>query len=162
VPENKCDAWWQAFRTAIKSFDPEAISVGEHWGGAGQWLLGNQQDGTMNYRFCDAVINFVDSGGIDPNTGHDTHEAYTASQFDAHLQAVLEEYPLPAAYASMNLVDSHDTGRILWELGDTPGASAGQVALAKQKLRLISLFQMTWIGAPTIHYGDEAGQSQTT
>ncbi|HEX8036776.1 MAG TPA: alpha-amylase family glycosyl hydrolase, partial [Ktedonobacterales bacterium] len=62
----------------------------------------------------------------------------------------------------MNLVDSHDTGRILWELGDTTGSSAAQIAQAKQTLRLIALFQMTWVGAPTIYYGDEAGQTQST
>jgi cyclomaltodextrinase / maltogenic alpha-amylase / neopullulanase len=159
--ESKSDDWWQAFRTAVKSYDPEALVVGEHWGDASQWLLGNQEDGTMNYRFRSAVLGFFDHGGIDQDQGHDSQIAYTASQFDAHLQAVLEEYPLPAVYASMNLVDSHDTGRILWELGDTPGATPDQVALAKQKLRLIALFQMTWIGAPTIYYGDEAGQTQT-
>ncbi|HEX8982150.1 MAG TPA: alpha amylase N-terminal ig-like domain-containing protein [Ktedonobacterales bacterium] len=162
VAESKSDAWWQQFRTAIKSIDPNAISIGEHWGDASQWVLGDQQDGTMNYRFRDAVINFFDKGGIDADTGHDSHEPYTASQFDAHLQTVLENYPAAAVYASLNLVDSHDTGRILWELGDTTGASADQIARAKQTLRLIALFQMTWMGAPTIYYGDEAGQTQTT
>jgi cyclomaltodextrinase / maltogenic alpha-amylase / neopullulanase len=162
VAEGKSDAWWRAFRTAIKAMAPDAISIGEHWGDASEWLLGDQQDGTMNYRFRQAVLDFFDNGGIDPDPGHDNGIAYTASQFDAHLQAVLEEYPLPAVYASMNLVDSHDTGRILWELGDVPGASSDQIALAEQKLRLIVLFQMTWIGAPTIYYGDEAGQTQTT
>ncbi|MGZ3600913.1 MAG: alpha-amylase family glycosyl hydrolase, partial [Ktedonobacterales bacterium] len=162
VAESKSDGWWQQFRTAIKSIDPEAISIGEHWGDASQWLLGDQQDGTMNYLFRDAVINFFDKGGIDPDTGHDNHETFTPSQFDAHLQKVLENYPQAAVYSSMNLVDSHDTGRILWELGDTTGSSAAQIAQAKQTLRLIALFQMTWIGAPTIYYGDEAGQTQST
>lgn len=160
--DQKSDSWWQAFRLAIKSFDPEAVLIGEHWGDASQWLLGNQEDGTMNYRFRAAVLGFFANGGIDPDTGHDSQVPYTASQLDAHLQAVLQEYPLPAVYASMNLVDSHDVGRILWELGDTPGATPDQVALAKRKLRLIALLQMTWIGAPTIYYGDEAGQTQIT
>ncbi|HEV2237694.1 MAG TPA: glycoside hydrolase family 13 protein [Ktedonobacterales bacterium] len=160
--DQKSDAWWQAFRAAIKAFDPEAIAIGEHWGDASEWLLGNEEDGVMNYRFRAAVLGFFDGGGIDPDTGHDSMIPYTASQFNDHLQAVLEEYPLPAVYASMNLVDSHDVGRILWELGDTPGATPDQVALAQQKLKAIALFQMTWIGAPTIYYGDEAGQTQTT
>ncbi|HEY7834810.1 MAG TPA: glycoside hydrolase family 13 protein, partial [Ktedonobacterales bacterium] len=160
--DQKSDAWWQAFRSAIKAFDPAAIAIGEHWGDASQWLLGNEEDGVMNYRFRAAVLGFFDGGGMDPDTGHDSMVPFTASQFNDHLQAVLEEYPLPAVYASMNLVDSHDVGRILWELGATPGASPDQVALAKQKLMAIALFQMTWLGAPTIYYGDEAGQTQTT
>jgi cyclomaltodextrinase / maltogenic alpha-amylase / neopullulanase len=160
--DQKSDAWWQAFRTAIKAFDPDAISIGEHWGDASQWLLGNEEDGVMNYRFRAAVLGFFAGGGVDPDTGHDSQIPYTASQLNDHLQAVLEEYPLSAVYASMNLVDSHDVGRILWELGDTPDATPQQVALAKQKLKAIALLQMTWIGAPTIYYGDEAGQTQTT
>jgi glycosidase len=161
-PESKSDAWWEAFRTAVKSYDPDAVLIGEHWGDASQWLLGTQDDGTMNYRFRTAVLGFFANGGIDPDPGHDTQVAFTASEFDAHLQAVLEEYPLPAVYASMNLIDSHDVGRILWELGDTTGVTLDQIALAKQTLRLIVQFQMTWIGAPTIYSGDEAGQTQTT
>jgi glycosidase len=160
--DQKSDAWWQAFRTAIKAYDPDAIMIGEHWGDASQWLLGNEEDGVMNYRFRTAMLGFFDGGGIDPDHGHDSQVAYTATQLNDHLQIVLQEYPLPAAYASMNLVDSHDVGRILWELGDTPDATPQQVALAKQKLKAIALLQMTWIGAPTIYYGDEAGQTQTT
>ncbi|HEU5347148.1 MAG TPA: glycoside hydrolase family 13 protein [Ktedonobacterales bacterium] len=161
APESKSDDWWQAFRTAIKSYDPDAVLIGEHWGDASQWLLGDQDDGTMNYRFRSAVLSFFADGGIDTAPGHDPQFSFTASQFMAHLQSVLDEYPRPAVYASMNLLDSHDVGRILWELGGGAGATPSQVALAKQKLRLIVLLQMTWIGAPTIYYGDEAGQTQS-
>jgi alpha-glucosidase len=51
----------------------------------------------------------------------------------------------------MNLVDSHDTERILYDLGEN-----------KNELRLVAAFQMTWLGAPTIYYGDEAGQTGAT
>jgi cyclomaltodextrinase len=160
--EQKSEFWWQQFRASIKAMDPDAIMIGEYWGDASEYVLGDQMDGTMNYRFRRAALSFFDHGGIDPDSGHDNDAPATATQFDAELQSVLEEYPLPAVYASMNLVDSHDTGRILWELGDSPGASPDQIAQAKQTLRLIVQFQMTWIGAPTIYYGDEAGQTQTT
>ncbi|HEX9056267.1 MAG TPA: glycoside hydrolase family 13 protein [Ktedonobacterales bacterium] len=161
APESKSDDWWQAFRSAIKTDDPGAVVIGEHWGDASEWLLGDQQDGTMNYRFRDAVLSFFARGGSDMEPNHDPQVTFTATQFDAHLQAILEEYPRPAVYASMNLLDSHDVARILWELGGGAGAAPDQVALAKQKLRLIALLQMTWLGAPTIYYGDEAGQTQS-
>jgi glycosidase len=46
----------------------------------------------------------------------------------------------------MNIVDSHDTARILTDLGGK-----------RQSLEPVVLYQMTWPGAPTIYYGDEAG-----
>jgi glycosidase len=51
----------------------------------------------------------------------------------------------------MNIVDSHDTSRILTDLGGN-----------KQALELVVLYQMTWPGAPTIYYGDEAGLQGNT
>ena len=62
----------------------------------------------------------------------------------------------------MNLVDSHDTARILWTL--TPGpdndeAKSDPAALAegKAKLRLVSAIQLTFPGMASIYYGDEVG-----
>ena len=63
----------------------------------------------------------------------------------------------------MNLLDSHDTERLLWTL--TPGAEtpaareqdAANVAAGKQRVRLASLIQFTVPGAPTVYYGDEVG-----
>jgi fibronectin type 3 domain-containing protein len=65
----------------------------------------------------------------------------------------------------MNLLDSHDTERLLWTL--TPGAetradkeqNGGNLAAGKQRLRLASLIQFTVPGAPTVFYGDEVGLS---
>ena len=63
----------------------------------------------------------------------------------------------------MNLLDSHDTERLLWTL--TPGAEtraareqdAANVAAGKQRVRVASLIQYTIPGAPTVYYGDEVG-----
>jgi hypothetical protein len=61
----------------------------------------------------------------------------------------------------MNLLDSHDTERLLWTL--TPGeettaakeADAANLANGKHRQRLASLIQFTVPGAPTVFYGDE-------
>ena len=70
----------------------------------------------------------------------------------------------------MNLVDSHDTTRILSYLdgiGDDRSdkeeiASAfptyeGTSDTAKSRQYLVALMQFTYAGAPTIYYGDELG-----
>ena len=51
----------------------------------------------------------------------------------------------------MNIVDSHDVTRVLFDLNGN-----------KQALRLVALYQITWLGAPTIYYGDEAGVTGAT
>ena len=65
----------------------------------------------------------------------------------------------------MNLLDSHDTERLLWTL--TPGAdnradreqNAANVAAGKERQRLAALIQFTLPGAPTVYYGDEVGMT---
>lgn len=52
----------------------------------------------------------------------------------------------------LNLIDSHDTNRALYVL--TEDGDTG-LAQAKQRLELAALFRFTYIGAPTVFYGDE-------
>jgi glycosidase len=68
-----------------------------------------------------------------------------------------ENYPPQALHVLMNLLSTHDTARSLHLFGWKEGASAGAIALAKQRLRLAMFFQFTYPGAPAIFYGDEVG-----
>jgi glycosidase len=72
-------------------------------------------------------------------------------------QLLREAYPPQAFHALMNLISSHDVPRSLHLLGWTPAASPEAIALAKRRVRLAWLFQLTYPGAPTIYYGDEVG-----
>ena len=66
----------------------------------------------------------------------------------------------------MNLLDSHDTERLLWTL--TPGAetTAGErttpanVAAGKRRCGSLRCIQFTVPGAPTVYYGDEVGRDR--
>ena len=53
----------------------------------------------------------------------------------------------------LNLIDSHDTNRALFTLKN----SFESQAEAKDRLKLAAIFQFTYIGAPMVYYGDEAG-----
>jgi hypothetical protein len=66
---------------------------------------------------------------------------------------VRDDYPLQATFAMMNLIDSHDTNRALYVLTEQGDSGLTQ---AKQRLELAALFRFTYIGAPTVFYGDEA------
>lgn len=148
--------FWHALRPYAKSYNPSGPLIGEIWPNASQWLAGDQMDSTMNYRFRRNVTGFVrwPYNWVDDNdNGNDAIIPLTPSQFDTANRAVRDDYPLAATAAMMDLIDSHDTNRALYvmtELGDTG------LVQAKQRLELAALFQFTYIGAPTVFYGDEA------
>lgn len=147
--QNKSHAWWQEFRSAVKARFPNAVLITEDTAGpinATPFLLGNEMDGVMNYRFREAVLRYFARG-----QGATVLAPSRVSSLYSSLMSILEDYPLPAVFSSMNLIDSHDTERILFDLnGD------------RRELRQIVTLQMTWPGAPTIYYGDEAGLTGET
>jgi alpha-glucosidase len=59
---------------------------------------------------------------------------------------MLGMYSWEVAQVQLNLLGSHDTPRILSILGNDAA-----------RLKLAMLFQMTFVGAPCIYYGDEVG-----
>lgn len=149
----------RGLRNAARAQNPDALVLGEEWGDASAWLLGNEADGVMNYRFRRAVIGLINGHTADPDG---SIAGMTPSVFAAAMEGVREDYPAAAWNALLNLVDSHDTARILWTL--TPGEDnreAKEAAAAldegKAKLRQVAALQLTWPGMASIYYGTEVG-----
>ena len=149
----------RGLRRSIKAADPEALILGEEWGDASAWLLGTEADSVMNYRFRRAVIGLINGETADADG---QIEALTPSGFAATMEGLREDYP-PAAWNVLhNVVDSHDTTRVLWTL--TPGAdnreekeSPAALEAGKAKLRALAALQLTWPGMAGIYYGTEVG-----
>jgi glycosidase len=159
VMDNMSHGFIRDIRGATKAADPDAIVLGEQWLDASAWLLGDQADSVMNYRFRRAVIGLVNGDTADLDGAI---VGLTPSQFASRMASVMEDYPRPAWDALLNLVDSHDTTRILWTLAPGPDdpavkESAEGLAEAKAKLRLVAALQLTWPGMASIYYGTEAG-----
>jgi hypothetical protein len=149
----------RALRRAAKEANPDSLALGEEWGDASPWLLGTEADGVMNYRFRRAVIGLIngDTADLDGSIA-----GLTPTQFASAMEGVREDYPPAAWNALLNLVDSHDTTRILWTL--TPGAdnreekeAGAALEAGKAKLRQVAALQLTWPGMASIYYGDEVG-----
>lgn len=139
---NPADLYWEAFRTVVKDQNPEAVIIGEVWNDASEWLLGDEWDSVMNYRFRRAILGFVRGERFVDNDG--VIPGLTPSEFIGAIRAVEEDYPRAAYLALMSLVDSHDTSRLLFVVdGD------------KRRQQLAALAQYTLPGAPTVYYGDE-------
>jgi glycosidase len=158
------NGYWETFRNTVKTTSPNSLIIGELWQKDStllRFLRGDRADTTMDYRLRDAVIGLLAPGNFDSKGFGDSGHPLEPSEFAARLASIREDYPDAAFYSLMNLVDSHDTERVLWTL--TPGVEttaskeldAANLAAGKRNQMIASLVQFTLPGAPTIYYGDE-------
>jgi len=145
----------------VKGINSNAYITGEIWGIATKYLQGNEWDAVMNYQFGMRAIHYF----------IDQKRKISATEFDHQLKQLLASYPMQVNYVMQNLYDSHDTDRLVSMIanpdrdynqgnrvqdgarynGSKPGPAAYQIQ------KLMATFQMTFLGAPMIWYGDEAG-----
>ncbi|HYY70417.1 MAG TPA: alpha amylase N-terminal ig-like domain-containing protein, partial [Terriglobales bacterium] len=158
--------YWETFRSVTKQTKSDALIIGELWQKDTtllRFLRGDRADATMNYRLRDAVIGLLAPQNFDAKGFADSGHQLRPSEFAARLQSIREDYPDAAYYSMMNLLDSHDTARLLWVL--TPGGdnlndkqfNNSNLDEGKRRARLASMIQFALPGAPTIYYGDEIG-----
>ncbi len=154
--------FFEIMRQAVKAQHPDALLISETWpeDQARLRVLGDEFDSTMNYRFRLAVLGFLRDSNFDDNDGG--VPALTASEFEAALRGLQEDYP-PAAFATaMNLLSSHDVNRAVRVLDHDGIDFAAQAPIngftdGRARLALAAVLQFTLPGAPTIYYGDEVG-----
>jgi cyclomaltodextrinase / maltogenic alpha-amylase / neopullulanase len=161
VPNEIPKPFWVAWCQHVRSINPDAYISGEIWDPAPQWLDGQTFDAVMNYPFARSVY-----GWLAPH-----HQRLTPSQVDARLAELRFTYPSEVTAVLMNLVDSHDTDRLVSMLANpnrgydqenreqdgapyNPGKPGPEFYA---RARLAALLQMTYVGAPMIYYGDEVG-----
>ncbi|HSN42517.1 MAG TPA: alpha-amylase family glycosyl hydrolase, partial [Propionibacteriaceae bacterium] len=156
--------YWTKFRTVTKQVKPDSLSISETWQKDStllRSLRGDRLDSTMNYRLRDAVLGLLAPQSFDSKGFADSGRKITASEFVNRLASVREDYPDAAYYSLMNLLDSHDTERLLWTLTDGANNASRDVPGAddKARLRMAALIQFTQAGMPTVYYGDEVGMT---
>ena len=128
------DGFWRDFRKAVKEVNPDALLIGEVWESANHWLQGDMFDSAMNYDFRKHCNLFFAEGSID------------AADFAGRITNMLMRYRVQTVPAQLNLLDSHDVSRFL-------SLCNGDI----NKYKLAILFMMTFVGMPTVFYGDELG-----
>jgi len=132
--------FWRDFRIAVKGTKSDAYIIGENWDNSNPWLQGDQHDGVMNYEILFPIWNYFGTN-ID-------HTEYSSTEFMFKINKVLTDYPKNVLKSMYNLVDSHDTTRIL-------EICSNNISLVK----LPYLFLFAFPGAPSIYYGGEVGLS---
>lgn len=162
--------FWKDWRKWVKSINPEAYLTAEVIDPIPvikPYVSGDEFDAVMNYNFAFASSEFF----------IDQKARISVSEFDSTLQNLRNAFGLGVAYVQQNLFGSHDANRISSHIvnpdiekyrnwGAFYGASKGSnpnYNIRKpnheelKKQLLFSIFQMTYLGAPMIYYGDEAG-----
>lgn len=128
------DAFLRAFRDAVKREKPDALVIGEVWENAFHYFNGNMLDSAMNYDFRRFCKQFMAERCID------------AGEFDLRVSDLIMRCKKQALPAQLNLLDSHDVSRFLTVCnGD------------RDRMELAVVFQMSFVGMPSIFYGDEKG-----
>ncbi len=148
--EIKDDEFWREFRRRVRAANPEAYIVAEIWHDAQNYLQGDQFDAVMNYTAARACLGFFGGGNLwqseAARTGYHWIDPLDAIQFRKEIERLLGLYPREVVEVQYNLLGSHDTPRFK--------------TLARSDvtaLKLATLFEMTYPGAPSVYYGDEIG-----
>lgn len=155
--------FWRDFRNTVKEANPNAVILAEHYGDPSSWLQGDQWDTVMNYdAFMEPVTWFL--------TGMEKHsDEYNGSLFGdgqsffRSMNYHMSRMQTPSLQVAMNELSNHDhsrfltrTNRTVGRIG-TAGPEAASVGINYGVFREAVMIQMTWPGAPTLYYGDEAG-----
>lgn len=155
--------FWREFRKAVKSAKPEAVILAEHYGDPSPWLMGDQWDTIMNYdAFMDPVSFFLT--GMEKHSDAFRPDLYNqAGIFANTMVQKMARLPQQTLFTAMNELSNHDHSRFLTrtnqvsgrveQLGSQKAEENVNVAVMREAVML----QMTWVGAPTVYYGDEVG-----
>ena len=154
--------FWSDWRKLVKSINPNAYIVAELWQESKVWLDGRSFDAVMNYPFAVRSQRFLvnDKKAIKP------------TQFAKELKEMLDWYPPQVNHVLQNLYDSHDTDRLAsmflnpdleYDQGNRPQDNGPKYHTGRptadcyKKVPLAATWQMMFLGAPMIYYGDEVG-----
>jgi len=160
--------FWKDWRKHVKSINPTAYLTAEVIERANDlkpYLQGDEFDAVMNYNFTFHMTDFF------------IGKQFTPAQFDSALQYLRKAFPDKVAAIMQNLLGSHDTNRISshvvnknkvrfsdwgayfsWSKANNPTYLVRKPdALEWNILKQMVAFQLTYLGAPMIYYGDEAG-----
>ena len=155
--------FWKEFRRNVKEANPNAIILAEHYGNTRDWLQGDEWDTVMNYdAFMEPVTWFLT--GMEKHSDDFREDLLgNAESFWGAMRHHTASFSMPSWQVAMNELSNHDHSRFLTRTNhkvgriNTLGSQAAEQDVSKAVFREGVVIQMTWVGAPTIYYGDEAG-----
>ena len=155
--------FWKDFRKAVKAANPNAIILAEHYGNPEGWLQGDEWDTVMNYdAFMEPLTWFLT--GMEKHSDEYREDLLGNSEtFIGAMKNHMRALHMSALQTAMNELSNHDHSRFLTRTNHRvgrisyAGAEAASEGVNPAVMREAVAIQMTWPGAPTVYYGDEAG-----
>lgn len=155
--------FWKKFRLKVKEGNKDAIIIAEHYGNPKSWLEGDEWDSIMNYDgFMEPITWFL--------TGMQKHSEEfrgdllcNPSAFENAIKYNYANFSIQSSITAMNQLSNHDHSRFLTRTNmktgrlHTKGKEEADTGVQKSIMREGIIMLMTWLGSPTIYYGDEAG-----
>ena len=146
VVDELTDSFLTEICQKIYSMNKDALIIGEVWEDAAkkisydhrrQYLWGHQLNSVTNYPLRTAILEFLKTGN--------------GNEIANCMDIVKDDYPRFVQYNLMNLIGSHDTSRIANEIESIDAVHT------KELTKMATLLEYSFIGIPTIFYGDEVG-----
>ncbi|HAZ1199699.1 TPA: alpha-glycosidase [Enterococcus faecium] len=128
--------FWKKFREAVTEIKPDSYILGEIWHSSQAWLQGDEFHAVMNYAFTDSIKDYFAKKKI------------TASQMVSGMNHQQMLYRDQVNEGTFNLLDSHDTARILTLCQGN-----------KELMKSVMAFMFLQKGSPCIYYGTEIGMT---
>ena len=155
--------FWKDFHKAVREANPEAIILAEHYGSPKEWIENGEWDTVMNYdAFMEPITWFLT--GMQKHSDDYREDLYgNADSFWGAMHYHGAAFCGDSFHIAMNELSNHDHSRFLTRTNkrvgrvNTMGPEAANEGVDKAVMREAVVMQMTWAGAPTIYYGDEAG-----
>ncbi|HAZ0849668.1 TPA: alpha-glycosidase [Enterococcus faecium] len=128
--------FWKKIREAVTEIKPDIYILGEIWHSSQAWLQGDEFHAVMNYAFTDSIKDYFAKKKI------------TASQMVSGMNHQQMLYRDQVNEGTFNLLDSHDTARILTLCQGN-----------KELMKSVMAFMFLQKGSPCIYYGTEIGMT---
>lgn len=126
--------FWKKFRQVCDKTKKDFYILGEIWHSAQSWLEGDEFHAVMNYAYTDAIL------------GYFIKKRLSLNSMVAALNQQLMLYRAQTNQLQFNILDSHDTPRLLTEAGED-----------KDLMKQVMAFTYLQPGVPCLYYGDEIG-----
>ena len=155
--------FWRRFRKKLKEVNPDILIIAEHYGDPSSWLQGGQWDSVMNYDAFMEPVGYFLTGMEKHSEGSSAHLYQNGEAFFSAMQKNMATFQHSSLLSAMNELSNHDHSRFLTRTNRSEGrlhsrgSAAAEDGIDKSVFREAVVIQMTWPGAPTIYYGDEAG-----
>ena len=155
--------FWKHFRKEVKSANPDVLILAEHYGDPVEWLQGDEWDSVMNYdAFMEPLTWFLT--GMEKHSDERRTDLWgNPDNFVGTMRHFMASMLTPSLQVAMNQLSNHDHSRFLTRTNHIVGRAhqvgvkAAEEGINHAVMRIAVTVQMTWVGSPTIYYGDEAG-----